>query len=183
MPNNPYSNVLDSEGILRWYLAQLTAQDAASKAEMDAAIAGLQGDYNGSGNPFSQVAQMQRALKERRGGMRANRAARGVIQSGGTALAEGDIGYNYGLQQYQAARALSQQIAGLQSQYAQGSRDRFGQIPGLYEDAIGRLQQAKFRPGPVRPPGPAPYGYYRDKLGRLTPKGKPYKKNLIFGGN
>lgn len=173
---DPYKTLLTSEGELQYDLARLRAQDAAQRAAMRNQIAALQADYNGEGNPYSTVAQLKRQRDSARGNLRAQLAARGAIQSGEYALGEGEIGYDYGLQNYNAARGLSQQIAQLQSQYANDAYGRLGESEGLYGDALDRLRGSGFTPQKVSSPRRSIYGkdyglgYYRDNQGRLTYK-------------
>lgn len=162
-----YGNAIGSEGILQSLLADLAAQDAADRSNLTGSIGRLVGDYGAvpagyadrfgaltpqvrglaESNPFSFMKQSQRNLKQRLGAMRANRAGRGVIRSGGTALQSGDINYNAGLEQYTALRSLLDSIGGLESGYADSARQRLGQMEGAYGDAVGRLLEAGFTPG------------------------------------
>lgn len=174
--NPAYRKTLEGEGIAQSELAQLQAEDAAQRARLRAAIAAIFGDLGyvpgnyadpfgaaqaggalAKANPFSTLAQILRQREKTTGDMIANRAARGVVQSGGTGLAQQDIGYDTGLQQYQALRDALEKIGSLSSDYADQARDRFSKYPGIYEDAQGRLLDAGFYPngskvGSGRPP-------------------------------
>lgn len=163
---SPYGNAITSEGILQHLLAQLAAQDAADRSRMGGAIGGLIGDYGAvpqgfqdkygfvtpeirqmaASNPFSFIAQSERGRKRALGSMKGNRADRGVIQSGGTALQAGDIEYNNGLQNYGALRELTGNIGSMYSDYADSVRGRFDQQAQGYTDAMGRQLEAGFSP-------------------------------------
>jgi hypothetical protein len=105
-------------------------------------------------NPFSFVKQNERKRKRSLGSMYGNRADRGVIQSGGTALQAGDIEYDSGLANYSALRDISSNIGSLYSGYADNVRGRFDQQSEGYGDAVNRLLDAGFSPQrPVVGPG------------------------------
>lgn len=168
---SPYGNAITSEGILQHLLAQLAAQDVAERSGMGAGIGALIGDYGAvpqgfqdkygfvtpeirqmaASNPFSFIKQSERARKRALGSMVANRAARGVVQSGGTALQAGDIEYDSGLKNYGALRDISSQIGSMYSDYAGNVRDRFNQQAEGLTDTVGRQLEAGFSPVPVKP--------------------------------
>lgn len=168
MPPSPYEAYIQQlmgEGIAVSDLAQLKADDLAQRSRAKAAISALFGDLGvvpggfkdpfgaaeaggalAARNPFSTMKQIARQREKARGSLYANRAARGVVMSGGTALGEDDIGFNTGLQQYQAIRDAMSQVGDISSQYADDQRQRLGQYPGIYEGAQDRLMQAGYFP-------------------------------------
>ena len=166
MAPNPYGNAITSEGILQYTLAQLAAQDAADRSRLGGYVGGLIGDYGAvpggyqdkygsvtpevralaEKNPYSFIKQNERQTKQATGNMMAQRAARGVVQSGGTAAQAGEIGYQSGLANYQALRGLLGDISGAESNYADAARGRFDQQAGAYGDTVGRLLEGGFSP-------------------------------------
>lgn len=164
-PYEAYIQQLMGEGIAASDLAQLGADDLAQRSRAKAAIAAIFGDLGivpggfkdpfgaaeaggalAARNPFSTMKQLARQREKARGNLYASRAARGVVMSGGTALGEEDIGYNSGLQQYQAIRDAMSQVGDISSQYADDQRGRLNQYPGIYEGAQDRLMEAGYFP-------------------------------------
>lgn len=146
-----YQDMLQGEGIYSAQRAGLAAEDAAQRSSTQAAIDALRFQYNDPTNPYSTVAQRARQLPGLIGNLRANRAARGVLYSGGTALQEADIGYQRGLGEYNDSNALMSGIGGLEADYASGVRQRFGQQQGFLGDAQQRLLESGLAPQPVVP--------------------------------
>jgi hypothetical protein len=164
---DPYAGAIGSEGTLQSQLAQLSAQDIADRSGLTSSIGRAVGDYGAvpagyqdaygalspeirriaESNPFSFLAQENRGVGQQIGAMKANRAARGVIQGGGTALATGNINYDSGLRKYTGLRNLLDTIGGAESTYANSVRSRYGDQAGAYGDAISRLLGAGFSPG------------------------------------
>lgn len=141
-----YGQTLQNEGIYQADSANLKAQDIADQARRDAAIKALQFRYNDPNNPFSEVAQLDRARGFSRGNMAADRTARGVLASGGTKLAEQNIGYDYSKQMYDAQNSMNEQIGSLDQNYADASRGRFDQQQQYLSDAQARLIAAGISP-------------------------------------
>ena len=146
-----FQDALNNEGIYASQRAGLAAEDAAARSGMQGAIDALRFQYDDPSNPYSFLTQLSRQANSARANMVANRAARGVLQSGGTALQEADLGYRRGLQEYEGANQLMQGIGGLQADYAAGQRERMLQQQGYLGDAQQRLIA-----GGLMPPGPAP---------------------------
>jgi hypothetical protein len=167
MPSiDEYLKMILGEGMYASEAANLEAERAAEMAQTRAAIAGIFGDLGvvpqgyadpfgasaaagnlASRNPYSTFKQIDRAHGQARGSMRANRAARGVIQSGGTALQEGEIGYNTGLNKYQAIRDAMAGVNQLSSGFAANQRQRALQYPDAISSAMERLYSHGIYPG------------------------------------
>jgi hypothetical protein len=198
----PYDSAIKSEGILRYLLAQLAAEDAAQRSGLRSGIGALIGDYGAvpggyqdtygilspevralaANNPFSTLKQLDRQRGQQRGNLKQQLAARGAIQSGEYALGENDIGYQYGLQNYNALRDLMSQIAQAEGGYASGARDRLTQQGQLYQDAVGRLREAGISPTPAVAGTDRGLGVYRDPNGALTYKAPPRRPRLAAIG-
>lgn len=173
-----YEDMLRNEPIYTSDLANLSASDAADKANLRQNLSSLLVQYGGlpagfsdpnldpgvaalaEKNPYSTLARLGRERDLQQANLTADRAARGVLSSGGTTLGQKQIGLDYGQNQYDALNALMGNINSAEGSYAQAVRDRLGQQRGYLSDAQQRLIDAGYAPsgagantGGALPPG------------------------------
>lgn len=134
-----YGNALQNEGIFAADSADLAASNDVAQARRDAAVKALQFQYNDPANPFSTVGEAERDRKSTVANMLANRAARGVTSSGGTTLAQMDIGHDFSKGLYGALNDVTGRIGGLDADLADTLRQNKSSLGNALTDAQGRL--------------------------------------------
>ncbi len=140
-PQKPFdpAAALGNEGIYAGESAQIKADNEVAQKQRDNAVKALQFQFNDPSNPFSQVGEMQRALKETKGNFSANRGARGVATSGGSTLGQMEIGHNYSKGLYDATNQLNGQIGTLDNSLAETLRENAARQATALGSATGRL--------------------------------------------
>jgi hypothetical protein len=141
-----YGQTLKNEGIFASDSADIGADNIAAKAKRDAAVKALQFQYNDPANPFSTTGELDRDRRSTLANMFANRAARGVAGSGGTTLAQMDVGHDYSKALQGSLNDLTGQIGGLDANLADVYRANQQKLGGALTDAQGRLLDAGIGP-------------------------------------
>ncbi len=134
-----FGQALGNEGIYQGDLAGIKADNEVAQKQRDNAVKGLQFQFNDPSNPFNTLGEMGRQLKETKGNFIANRAARGVAQSGGTTLGQMQIGHDYSKGLYDATNQFNSQVGGLDNSLAETLRANAGRQGQALTDATGRL--------------------------------------------
>jgi hypothetical protein len=137
-----YGQTLKNEGIFAADSADIGASNTAAQVSRDNAIKALRFQYSDPNNPFSSLGEAERDRKRAVANMLANRGARGVGVSGGTTLAQMDIGHDYSKGLYDITNALSGQIGSQDAQLADTLRQNKAALSGALKDAQGRLVDA-----------------------------------------
>lgn len=153
-----YGDTLKNEGIFAAESAGIGAENDAARAQRDAAVKGMQFQYNDPANPYSTVGELGRNHDRAQAEMVAGRAARGVMSSGGTRLGSIDIAHDYGLGSYNALNDVTGRIGGLDAGLAETLRVNKGRLGQALTDAQGRLIDNGIGPpvGGVGAPSGAP---------------------------
>lgn len=134
-----FSSALGNEGIYQSDLANIKADNEVAQKQRDNAVKSLQFQFNGADNPFSTLAEANRGLGIQKGNMWANRAARGVQQSGGSTLAQMAIGHDYSKGLYDATNQFNSQVGGINNTLADTLRANAQRQGTALTDAYGRL--------------------------------------------
>lgn len=135
----PFQNAIKNEGIFAADSANIAASNAAAQAQADAARKALLFQYNDPSNPYSTTTQLERQRSEQSANDLAERAARGVLYSGGTRASQGDIAYQAGLARTNALNAVTGQIGSIDANLAQTQRENFGSLQSAINEATQRL--------------------------------------------
>lgn len=117
-PPASFGQAIQNEGINVANQAQLGAENDAARAQRDAAVKAIQFQFNDPANPYSTAGELGRMNKSNVANMMAQRAARGVQTSGGTTLAQLDIGHDFGRSMYDATNQATGQVGSLDANLA-----------------------------------------------------------------
>jgi hypothetical protein len=107
----------------------------------DAAIRSLQYGYNGAGNQFSDLAQLQRQFAQDRFLGEKSLAGRGALHSSEVPYLDKNLEYTRDLGGYNAGRSLEQQVYGALANYLGTTQSSAQSVAAAAGDAYGRLSQ------------------------------------------
>lgn len=144
-----YNALLEQDPGLMQYRNNMKLDLTNAASSRDAALKALSYAFNGSGNQFSDMAQIGRQYNQGVQTGEKSLASRGMLHSGEDPYLKDQLGYQRGGQEYTAGRNYSDQAQQALQAYINAQQSEYGGLAGAIGDASSRLAA-----NPVHQPSP-----------------------------
>ncbi len=148
-----YKKALLGEGIYQQDAANIQAANIRAQTDRDAAVKAAQFQFNDPSNPYSTLGEIGRDNNRAVAGLTANRAARGVLGSGGTILGKMDIGHDVGQNIFNATNQFNAGVGQQDAALADTLRQNRTALGQAVTDSQGRLLAGGVGLGAAGAPG------------------------------